>query len=430
MRRLLILADDLSGAADCANACISSGLNAIVTFEDADDDIVSEVLSIDCDTRHLPPEEAAERVARIMRKYTLKDPDLLVFKKVDSTLRGNVGAEIRAVLEERRLHADDGQRIVAVMAPAFPLGGRTTIAGYQIVHGVPLHETEMWVHNGLSGIAHLPTMLQKVGLQTALLPLALVRSSHSQLSSAMQHFSSEADVLICDVENDEDLKAIAEASFSLGRGTIWAGSAGLAYQFPHAANLPRGSHSLDLPEFALGPILFVVGSMSSVSHQQAVLLERKAAVTAIHILPSVLLDGPSTLPWAIAADAIAASLKSGDDTLIVLDANEWVDLLERRRLTDALGLMLAPYANIVGALVATGGETARAILDRWGVASLVMLGDVELGLPYSFTRLNNQSLPVLTKAGAFGSEGTLLSCWHFLTDLLRKRDYVSAERSS
>lgn len=420
MRKLLILADDLSGAADCANAFTSSGLNAVVTFENLNEEFGTEVLSIDCDTRHLLPAEADARVTRIMQSALLRQPGQLVFKKVDSTLRGNLGSELRAILNERR--ATSKNRIVAVMAPAFPVGGRTTVDGYQLLHGVPLDETELWRHDGLSGVAHIPTMLHQAGLSTSLLTLNQVRGNPASLHSSMFQLATEADVIICDVETDDDLSAIAHTSFALGRETIWAGSAGLAYQFPHAAGLISASSPVEQPDFPLGPILFVVGSMSTVSHGQARALENAAPVTSIHILPSVLLEGPSQPSWNTVADRIQASLRSGKDTLVVLDANERVDLQERRRLTGALGLILAPSAALVGGLVATGGETTRALLDGWGVAALVMLGELEHGVPFSFARSDGRHLPVLTKAGAFGDQETLVSCWRFLTSLLREQD--------
>ena len=431
MRRLLILADDLTGAADCANAFATHGLSATVIFEDTGEHVCSDVLAVDCDTRHLSPEDAAARVTQITRNHILNNPDLPVFKKVDSTLRGNVGTELRAVLEERRLQADRDQRIVAIMAPAFPAGGRTTINGYQMVHGIPLNQTETWNHNRLFGAAHIPAMLQTSGLRTILLALESVRSGPNQLSTAMQHASLESDVLVCDAENDDDLKAIAQASITLGARPIWAGSAGLAYQLPRAARLststPPPHNQLEL---STAPILFVVGSMSTVSHRQAAMLERTTTVTSIHIQPGILLDGPSHAAWAAIATRTQDSLRAGHDTLLVLDANEHVDASEERRLIHALGLMLVPYAKIVGALVATGGETARAILRGWGATSLVLLGEVEPGLPYSFAKMNNRRLPVLTKAGAFGNDDTLISCREFLCSRLRKRDHAPARKSS
>ena len=385
-----------------------------------------EVLSIDCNTRHLSPTEAAARVTDIMRSPLLQEPDQLVFKKVDSTLRGNIGSELRVMLDERR--AVSSNRIVAVMAPAFPAGGRTTADGHQLLRGIPLDETEIWRHNGLSGVAHLPTMLRQAGLSTSLVNLGRVRSNPDSLHADMLQLATQTDVIICDVETDDDLSAIAHASLALGRETIWAGSAGLAYQFPYAARLTPSTPPIEQPEFPIGPILFVVGSMSSVSHRQARALENATPVTPIHILPSVLIEGPSQPSWQMFAGRIHDSLQSGNDTLIVLDANEWVDLQKRRRLTDALGLMLVPHVSLVGALVATGGETARAILDGLGIASLFMLGELERGLPFSFAHVDDRSLPLLTKAGAFGSQETLVSCWRFFTSLMREQDYATARR--
>jgi 4-hydroxythreonine-4-phosphate dehydrogenase len=247
----------------------------------------------------------------------------------------------------------------------------------------------------------------------------------------MQRASLESDVLVCDAENDEDLKAIAEASISLGSGTIWVGSAGLAYQLPQAVRLPSGAPPpLDQLPLSTAPILFVVGSMSTVSRRQAATLERTASVTSIHIPPSILLSGPSHAVWVAASARIHDSLKAGHDTLLVLDANQRADPSEERQLTHALGLMLVPYAKIVGALVATGGETARAILSGWGAASLVLLDEVEPGLPCSFAKLNSRRLPVLTKAGAFGDDDTLISCREFLCSRLRKRDHAAVRKSS
>jgi D-threonate/D-erythronate kinase len=430
MRRILILADDLSGAADCANACMHSGLSAVVSFEESEDIIESDVLSIDCDTRHLTPEQASARVASIMRKHTDDARGQLVFKKVDSTLRGNVGAEIRAVLEELRKASADNVRVAAVLAPAFPSGGRTTIGGYQLVHGVPLHETEMWKHDGLLGVAHMPTMLQRAGLHAATLDLGIVRESHDHLAAAMRRAATEADVLICDAETDEDLQIIAHGAFQLGREIVWAGSAGLAYQLPRAASVAGTVFDLQKPACLDGPMLFVVGSMSSVSHRQAVLLEQEVPIHAIRISPQVLLRGSSKPEWTEVAQRVSLSMDQGVDTLVVLGAAERVDLHERRMLTDALGQMLSPCADKVRALAATGGETARAIFNGWKIPSLKIIGEVERGIPCSILELNGRSIPVVTKAGAFGQSDALIVCWHFLANLLGHYEPVPLKKTS
>jgi 4-hydroxythreonine-4-phosphate dehydrogenase len=417
MRKLLILADDLSGAADCASACVSYGLRAVVSFNELKHHLDSEVLSIDCNTRPLSPTEAAARITRVMQSSHLRPSERILFKKVDSTLRGNIASELKTVLAERRVNSP--YRIVAIMAPAFPAGGRTTVDGHQLVHGIPLEKTEIWLHNDRPGVAHLPSMLGDAGLSTALLSLRIVRSDFVNLRSSMLEFATAADVIVCDAETDDDLGAIAHATVALGDDTVWVGSAGLAYQLPPAAGLSFATTSMQRPEFTSGPALLVVGSMSSVSHRQARALEDAIPVTSIRIPTDLLLEGHSGRSWAALAGRIHESLKSGKDTLIVVDPNGRVCPGGRHRLTTALRLLLAPHASLVGSLFATGGETARAILEGWGISSLHMLGELEPGLPFSFGRIQDRALPILTKAGAFGNQDALISCWRFFTNLSR-----------
>ena len=83
-------------------------------------------------------------------------------------------------------------------------------------------------------------------------------------------------------------------------------------------------------------------------------------------------------------------------------------------LAAALGEMARPFADAVGAVVATGGATARAELRGWGIAGLQMLGEVEAGVPYSVAAGWRRPLPVLTKAGGFGKPETLVRCRQYL----------------
>ena len=89
MRQILIIADDLSGAADCAMACGSSGLSTVVSLGNCEKEADAEVLAIDADTRCLDPAAAAKRISALLRQHSSDNPQI-IFKKVDSTLRGHV----------------------------------------------------------------------------------------------------------------------------------------------------------------------------------------------------------------------------------------------------------------------------------------------------------------------------------------------------
>ena len=69
MPLMLVIADDLTGAADCGVACASHGLHTLLVLGDSGDDVDAEALAVDGDTRRLPAQEAAAETARLLRRY-------------------------------------------------------------------------------------------------------------------------------------------------------------------------------------------------------------------------------------------------------------------------------------------------------------------------------------------------------------------------
>ncbi len=67
MSRVLIFADDLSGAADCGIACVNAGLSTIVSLGLSSNGIMADVLSVDADTRSLSASDAAERMRHLVQ---------------------------------------------------------------------------------------------------------------------------------------------------------------------------------------------------------------------------------------------------------------------------------------------------------------------------------------------------------------------------
>src|ERR1700710_2680818 len=111
MTELVIIADDLTGASDSAALMTGLGRTSVVLDAEGewpDDD----VLAVDTDSRHRDPELAAARGAEATRRGG--GLGARVVKKIDSTLRGHVAAELRAMSE-----AIDEQ-VLLVVAPAFP----------------------------------------------------------------------------------------------------------------------------------------------------------------------------------------------------------------------------------------------------------------------------------------------------------------------
>jgi len=177
---LTIVADDLSGAADCAVVCAARGLSAVVALKPGERPRTADVWSVDGDTRAMTAEAAAATTEAIADACGAG----LLFKKLDSTLRGHVGAELAAILRARRRVRPD---TVAILAPAFPALGRTTVGGRQRLHGEPLEASEIWRREGRGGAASLIDMARAHGLAAALLPLGGSAATMRELAAGAGH---------------------------------------------------------------------------------------------------------------------------------------------------------------------------------------------------------------------------------------------------
>jgi uncharacterized protein YgbK (DUF1537 family) len=416
MRQILIIADDLSGAADCGMACAGSGLQTVVMLGNSVTAVDADVLSVDADTRGLDAKRAVWETAMLMRRY-MSSREQVVFKKLDSTLRGNVGAELAAVLTTQRAAMAEPRHIVAVLAPAFPANGRTTRQGKQLLNGKPLEEMEIWQRNGIQGNSYIPAMLEEAGMRSAVLPLETIRSSNGNLQKQMTSLAEGLDVLVCDAETDQDLQAIAQAAAGLGHYTVWAGSAGLAYHLPKAIALTSTTAAAPDQPLASGPTLFVVGSSAAVSREQVKTLAASPELVAITIPPGDLLAGLDKRQKH--ERALAEAFAGKRDIVVMLGTEDKLKIDAGRLLSSALAQMIVPHYNKVGALVITGGETARLVLQTWGVTGLRLVEELEPGLPFSITENWSRRLPVITKAGDFGNPQTLVHCRQFLRDLDR-----------
>jgi 4-hydroxythreonine-4-phosphate dehydrogenase len=434
MPKMVIIADDLTGATDSAAACAEYGLETIVSLDKPDGDNPepesAEVVAIDGKTRSLAADQAAAVTARLVQRYGhagATADQALLFKKVDSTLRGHLGVELAAALQARRDQALSGKRVVVLLSPAFPSQGRTTLHGRQRLNGMLLEEADFGWDEAVRPRSNIAGIVGDAGLSCGIVELAMVRSGSRSLETAMVRLAEDLDVIVCDAETDADLQAIAASSMALGPQTVWAGSAGLARHLPRGAGFAHvpGRDIRLISDFAhaSGPILFVVGSLSDASREQAQALAAAPNVETFANPQRNLLKNENARREY--AGSVSKSLERGNDVLLTLNSIEQFTTHQIRLLTASLARMLQTLASRVGALVATGGETARAVLDAWGIRRLRLLGEVEPGLPCSITEGWSRDILVLTKAGGFGSRETLLRCREFLQDIDRRQSPIA-----
>jgi uncharacterized protein YgbK (DUF1537 family) len=152
-----------------------------------------------------------------------------------------------------------------------------------------------------------------------------------------------------------------------------------------------------------------VGSLAEASRRQAAEVVRSGVAQGLSVSPATLLAGPVDPAWRAAAADLRSRLDHGADVLLELEAGDRPDLAQGPLLAARLADLLAAAAPAAGALVATGGETACALLGRLGVQGIGLVDEVEPGVPLGLA-LGARRLPVVTKAGGFGDTLTLRRC--------------------
>jgi D-threonate/D-erythronate kinase len=377
-----IVADDLSGAADGVASFAAVAGPVPVFLRGLEHGACT---ALDTDTRAMNEADACAVVRRVFAQLAACD---LVYKKIDSTLRGHVGAELAAALQ-----AAAWSRGV-IVAPAFPRQGRALVGGKLLVHG---RAPQDFGHGG-----DLMAMLDAARLQPALLspPYEGAAALSARIDAA---FERGARAIAADASSDEELAALAAAIGACGSRLLVAGSAGLAHAL--AAHVARGASGLAAPApLRPGPVLVVVGSFSSASAAQVADVERRGSAQVLRLTPPQWLHEQHAAHRRDAADRARAALAAGRNVLLAIDGQPVPPF--SRELVRAMAPLAAPLLAHASRCVLTGGDTARALFEAAGIARLDVGAELEPGISIGRAAAHPHCEFIL-KAGGFGDRGAL-----------------------
>ncbi|OKB68721.1 hypothetical protein BHU62_01360 [Serratia marcescens] len=357
---IAILADDLTSALDGAAPFAARGLTASVMLRLPDAALHdSEIVAFDLDSRFVSPEQAEQR---FRHAAACVKPARLIYKTVDSTLRGNLGPETRGAL------AGSGRRL-AIVAPAFPDAGRTTVEGRQYVDGVALEQTA-FAQDPKTPIVTGYVMERMAGLEP----------------TRFQVFDA--------VDNGE-LDGIV-GRIGIAEPVVWVGSPGMAAALSRALSLGDNAPP-PRPPLKARKVLVAIGSLHPANDAQLASLRQAGA--ALITLPEA--ADPETVAHAVRAAFTHA------DVVCLMSPRARAGVPDHAA---TLGAVVSRCMAVFDGLVVTGGDTARRIVDAMAAGSLTLFGEVEPGVPFGLLNLPARSLPFATKAGGFGQAATLLNC--------------------
>ena len=406
MERWAVIADDLTGALDTALQFRKAGKQTIVSTRPGVWPSRGTVVALSTETRHVPAADATTRVRAAFHGLH-GGVSARIYKKTDSLLRGNIGAELRALCDV----AGAGP---LVFAPAYPTGGRTTIDGIHRLEGVPVADAAPG-RDPLTPVreSHIPTLLRDSGLRAECVSLGVVRGDQDGLVAELERAGRTGiDILAPDVENDDDLNNIASAVRASAVGRVSVGSAGLA-EYLAGPNRDSGKPSY-LAQAA--SVAAVVGTPSA--HTKAQVERALAAGSAQRIRIRRCEDIQAAIQETRRLQLIDHLLIF--DTTIDGSAPGRDERRAQLRLVGELCTALVRSADQPG-LILTGGDTARAALDALAVDAIEVLGEIEWGVPSGDAlRGTRRVASVVTKGGNMGGPDALITAFRRLCSKVRQ----------
>jgi D-threonate/D-erythronate kinase len=407
MTTTLIIADDLTGAADTGLQFRRAGLAAHIRFTDSGllplvSSTAVEVVSTE--TRNASAEEAA-RVHRAVGAGAARDAPALLLKKIDSTLRGHIGVEIRAL-------RDSLPERIAWIVPAYPKLGRRMENGVYTVNGIPLAATEFAREiPDIPADSRVLSLLQRqMGEAVAFIGAAVIEEGEDAITACVQEQTQNGTIraVLFDAVTEAHIERIVAAGRRAETPLLWVGSAGLAGVLAKCImREPTRADVASLIPYS-APVLVVAGSRNPVTRRQIAFLRAREMSLVYHVLP---LSGP---PFTCADGS------DGTPRGILLSLPEAAPTVSPTETADAaarLGDAAAHLAAWTGSqrLILTGGDIAAATCRRLSVEAMQILGALEEGIP--LLRLHGGAADgafVVTKAGGFGTEESLYRAFKFL----------------
>ncbi|BDG37636.1 four-carbon acid sugar kinase family protein [Saccharococcus caldoxylosilyticus] len=427
MNKLAIIADDLTGASDSGVQFARKGLVTQVLFDltGLSGKREAEVIVVDTDSRALPALDAYRQVQDAAK--TLQEMGFNhLYKKIDSTLRGNIGAEIDAIY-------DTIKPTFMIIAPGYPKNGRTIYKGYHFLHDTLLHETEL-SRDPKCPIkeSYVPSLIAKQTKRPiGLIDYQTLRLGFDKVKEQLDHYRANGiPYIVFDSLSEEDLQRIVRYVCRINEKVVWVGSAGLANYLPEAYHLQK-SKKATMIEPSERPILLVVGSVSQVSRKQ---LDRALSLKNVKgiQIDSVKLVSDNQSRYEEMEKALHQAenwAKQGYHIALYSSASP-NEIKQVQEIGEAKGLGAIEISNFIAqnlgevastlinkgyfrGMILTGGDTAKHVCNKVGATGFELLDEVETGVPIA-KLIHDSGMYVVTKAGAFGSENTFIQAIHQL----------------
>lgn len=410
MLKLLIITDDFTGALDTGIQFTKQGVKIQIAVEQNPENISisdsTQVLVIDLETRPLTAQQAYEIVKYVMIWAKRKNIDY-IYKKTDSALRGNVGAELKAV--------SDVYKECVYFIPAFPKIGRITKNGNHYINNVLLSETA-FAKDPFEPVKH-SHMKDIITKEYTNIEVCCVEK---QIQIKDYLHKIEQGVVVFDAETEQDMKNRLYELKQSQQLNLLAGCAGLAEFLPEILCLKGNIEAVYEKKKGL---YVACGSLNPITKSQ---MEyacengfERVNLSANQKLFLEYYDTEKGKQFLKKLENICQN-----HNCIIVDTFDEIPY-ETEKLSEQKGLskeqvrfaIAKCHGKIVKYLIKkgidytifmTGGDTLMGLMKNLENTELTPVCEISQGVVLSILKWNEKKLQVVSKSGGFGNKDVLI----------------------
>jgi uncharacterized protein YgbK (DUF1537 family) len=417
--KLLIVADDFTGACDTGAQFSKNHLRTIViTRRDHIRESLGkyDVLVLNTESR-FDNAETAYRKAYDTGTIVVSEEIKYFYKKLDSTMRGNIGAEVSGLMDSLGIQH-------TFVVPALPKYGRTTVNGKVFVNGILLEETE-FAKDPRNPVreSFIPKIISgQTDKKTAVIIYDYILLGRKTLIEKLEHHINEGiQIIIFDAKEDKDLDLIASVISEIKAKVLFAGCSGLAGYLSKYLEIKKRKEST----------IVIAGSVSEVTRRQIEFAVHYLQVKLTDIETGKIFSNERNNEKERILELARESVSRGEDLIIrsapsrdaVAKSFETGEEygLDRFKVSETIASFLGEIAgniiqniNIKGMLL-TGGDTAIKTAQNLNISGVILQDEIVHGIPYGyFEGEEYKDIIIVSKAGGFGDEDAIFLVLNFI----------------
>jgi len=414
MLEIAVIADDLTGAADTGvQFCPYFATTVLTSYGNLSPGshiLSSQALAIYTNSRAIKAEAAQKRLRSVAQQLLALHPKR-IYKKVDSCLRGNLGAEVDEIVDEMGFE-------LSFIAPAFPEMGRFTLHDVHLLYNVPIADTELSqdpvnpiTESRLSRVIRAQSRYEVGHVDVSFLE----GDDEGMAGEIARLIKGGARHVVFDVTSQAHLGRIIRFALNSDKKILLVGSAGLAGTLGTHFRRRDVEVEDEVKVSREGGHLLVCGTASDVMRLQISALTKTYPYQVIPLMPSLLADQDQR-DKLFSQAPFARRLLSENNVIIKIGPSETGETKTSsawgpEQIVEGLGLFVAMVleGSRPASLFLSGGDTASAVLAAIGATGIRLLREIVPGVAEG--RIIGgpvDGLPVVTKAGAFGKGDTLI----------------------